>query len=144
MNNNTLYYTTDFYTITYLPGDDYLSVDWKGFQSKTSVYEGCGKILEYLTELKLLKVLNININAKGLWDHRWVAQNWFPKLLAVGLQKFAWVLSPEALCRNEAQIVAAISPANNIIHTFNDVDSARFWLGSPVSHHLAPLAETDI
>ena len=119
--------STDFFTI-YFHKDGFLYVDWTGFQSKSSVYDGCEKMLHFLKLTGVSKVINDNSNAKGIWDHNWVAVNWFPKMEKAGIKKFAWVLSPESICRFEATSAIMAISASSLVKTFENVETAKEWI----------------
>ncbi|WP_207492086.1 hypothetical protein [Aridibaculum aurantiacum] len=128
MNKTEILTVTDFYTISLQ--EDWIYVDWTGFQLKNSVYAGCEKMLEILKQMKYSKILNDNTHVKGLWEHAWVANDWFPRIAEAGLKHFAWVLSPEELSASLAGQTAAITPAASCIKIFKEVDEAKLWLRS--------------
>ena len=121
-------FSTDFYSISYNPADNYLFVDWTGFQTQESVRKGTEKIFDTLKTLGLTKLLNDNTNCKGLWNKNWLISDWCPVAQKAGLKKCAWVLSKEFLCSNEAVLAISRGSLNSLIKTFPDVASAKNWL----------------
>ncbi|MDX5436560.1 MAG: hypothetical protein LPK03_05160, partial [Pontibacter sp.] len=87
--------------LEYNPEDNWIFVNWRGYQNKESVMAGCQKILELMKELACFRVLNDNSLVEGQWSSasKWLADVWFPKMFAAGLQCFAWVYSPSTLSR---------------------------------------------
>lgn len=126
------YYAEDFITIEYEQASHFLYVNWKGYQTESSVKKGCEKILEALTHYKVVKVLNDNSNVLGIWTPAavWVGENWFPRMVDAGLQQFAWVYSPSMLSQVSTNEALKHTPALGMVKTFYDVPAARQWLTS--------------
>ena len=126
MKASKQFYSTDFFTLSI--EEDWICATWFGFQLKESVPTGCKEILEALKKYHLFKVLNDSSRSKGLWNTDWVAEEWFPCLLQEGLKKFAWVVSPDLLCKGETEKVVLSAPASSVIMMFEDTNEAKRWL----------------
>ena len=115
--------------IFYDDQEEWLYVNWVGFQTVTSVMAGCEKMLEYLKAYKCSKVLNDNSLVDGIWSGaaRWGADSWFPRMREAGLEWFAWVYSPSVLSRlSTDKTLSLMEP--DYIKTFDDPEKARNWL----------------
>ncbi|MGV3586512.1 MAG: hypothetical protein ACO1OF_05900 [Adhaeribacter sp.] len=110
----------------------WLYVKWVGLQTNASVMAGCEKILEYLKVHKCTKVLNDSLKMDGIWSGaaRWVANNWFPRMHAAGLARFAWVYAPGGLSQLAIdKTLRLIEPTYlKYIETFHDLPTAQQWL----------------
>ncbi|HYF04374.1 MAG TPA: hypothetical protein VEC36_13405, partial [Patescibacteria group bacterium] len=117
-----------------IEGEKTLFVDWKGFQLIESVKNGCEQILFFLKEHNCTKVLNDNTNVTGVWSgaSEWVAMDWFPRMRAAGLKKFAWVYSPSYFSRMSTDKTLDATPEDilneKIIRVFTDKREAEEWL----------------
>lgn len=118
--------------IYYNPQEAWLYVKWVGLQTTTSVMAGCEKTLEYLKAHKCAKVLNDNALADGIWSGaaRWVANNWFPRMRAAGLERFAWIYSPSALSQLSTDKTLSLLEQDYQVNikTFYGLPTARQWL----------------
>ncbi len=127
---------TQFYgekdCIVYWDEDNqWIYTDWKNQPSVTTVKTGCEEMLKLLVEKKAAKILNDNSNIIGSWSasSQWVAEDWFPRIIAAGLKKFAWVQSKESTL---SQISAKKSEEKNkdsdIIRLVKDEAEGISWL----------------
>lgn len=111
-----------------------LYANWKGFQLIESIKKGCEHMLELLKQHDCTSVLNDNTNVTGVWSgaSEWVAVDWFPRMKAAGLKKFAWVYSPSYFSRLSTDKTLSATPEEivkeNIIGVFSDIEKAREWL----------------
>jgi hypothetical protein len=106
-----------------------LYVDWTGDQTKESVMRGCELMLHFVKEEKCRKVLNDNTHVTSIWSDasEWVAQDWFPRMHAAGLDFFAWVYSPNIYSKLSTDKALAYSTKTLVI-TFSSVPAAAEWL----------------
>ena len=110
--------------------NEWLEVDWKGFQTIEQVKAGGMKMLEMLADSGFHKVLNDNTNVLGTWSEAsdWAGQEWFPMMEKAGLRYFAWVYSPSAFSRLSAEKAVDVKVGDTIVQFFTDTDSAKDWL----------------
>lgn len=116
--------------IEFDPQQQYVYVNWKGFQSVESVKAGCEKLLGLLIEKNCKRVLNDNRLVSGPWmgAAEWVATDWFPRVYAAGVEQFAWIVSPNIFSLMSTQATQARNK-NDKTRTFDDVAKAAAWLG---------------
>lgn len=109
--------------------EEWLYVNWVGFQTTTSIMAGCEKLLDYLKDYKCTKVLNDNTLVDGIWSGaaRWGADNWFPRMRVAGLEWMAWVYSPSVLSQLSTNKTLSLME-QDFIKTFYDLEEARNWL----------------
>ncbi len=112
------------------PQQQYVYVNWKGFHSVESVKTGCEKLLQVLAEQPCKHVLNDNRMVSGPWmgAAEWVATDWFPRVYAAGVEKFAWIVSTNVFSQMSTEATQARNKSNKT-RTFNDVARATQWLG---------------
>ncbi|WP_157578728.1 hypothetical protein [Pontibacter roseus] len=116
--------------IEYNHADDWIYINWRGFQSYDSVVAGCEKILECMQERQCTKILNDNTNVEGIWSgaSKWVGQDWMPRMRAAGLECFAWVYSPSTFSRLSTDKTLKNTEDASFIKTFDDIETATDWL----------------
>lgn len=108
----------------------WLIADWKGYQKADSIKQGCEKILEFLKEYNVKKVLYNNLSTAGIWSgaSSWVGNNWYPRLVEAGLTHCAWVYSSSMLSRLSTNEFLKYTGDNNLIKTFSEKKKAVEWL----------------
>lgn len=118
--------------IEYDPVNNWILVDWIGYQTVDSVKHGCEKMLEFLSQYRCQKVINDNTNVTGIWSgaSAWVGSDWLPRMSKAGLKQFAWVYSPSAFSRLSTDESLRNLNQKEIARTFNDMEAAREWLKS--------------
>ncbi len=118
--------------IYYDPENNWIYVNWIGFQTTDSVKVGCGKILVYMVTEACTKILNDNTLVEGMWSGaaKWGADIWFPDLRTNGLQAFAWIYSPSMLSRLSTDKTLSHAKQPDYIRTFDDIEEAKAWLRS--------------
>lgn len=125
-------FTEDYVTIDHDVANEWLHVDWIGYQTEATVKEGCTRMLEDLKDLKLSKVLNDNTKVLGIWTPaaHWVGAVWFPQMKEAGLKHFSWIYSPSHLSQFSTNESIRESPVPDIIQTFHSTEEAQKWLKS--------------
>jgi len=110
--------------------DQYLSVDWKGYQNLQTVQHGCMIMLDLLSKNKISKVLNDNTHVKGNWSEAadWGNDFWFPAMQAAGLRYFAWIYSPSTFAQLAAHKSIDLMIDRITAQFFTDVPEATNWL----------------
>jgi hypothetical protein len=108
----------------------YVYVNWKGFHNVESVKNGCEKLLQVLIEKNCKKVLNDNRLVSGPWigAAEWGSTNWFPRVYAAGVEKFAWIVSPNIFSQMSTE-ATQVKNKNDKTRTFDDIVEATNWLG---------------
>lgn len=134
MNQEKLYTSKNFDIEIDVQGK-FIYANWKGFQTVDNVKDGCEKMLQILKEKKINNVLNDNRLVTGPWQGAadWVAKDWFPRMFAVGLKRFAWVQSTSVFSQLSADKTLSEtdkSKKDEAIRSFDDMEIARKWLVS--------------
>ncbi len=82
---------------------------------------------ELFIEYKCTKILNDNTQVVGSWNHstHWAAHEWFPKMIELGLKKFAWVLAIDVFAQVSAY---KVTPGIAIVKNFISKEDAFEWL----------------
>jgi hypothetical protein len=109
---------------------------WIGRQSPEDIKRGGAAMVTAMRDLSLrhgcAQVLNDNREVVGSWSHslEWTSKEWFPEMIAAGLKRFAWVLSPDGLAQLTAVRVKLDtgSLTNGTVSVFADIDKAKHWL----------------
>ena len=125
-----LYYQEPDVTVSWDSQNKWISVDWRNMPSKETVEKGCREILALLIRQGATRVFNDNRRVTGTWvgASNWVAEEWFPKMIAGGLIKFAWIESPISTL---SVISAKKSVSKNkpgVIKLFKNGLDAEKWL----------------
>lgn len=119
-----------FLTITYDSHHRWVCNDWQGYQTLESVMQGANACLEVIQSSRSSALLNDNRQVFGPWGHAtdWIAQDWTPRAIALGLTHFAHVVSPESLSRLSAEEMS--TKIGNFFHMkiFDDYQEAQEWL----------------
>ncbi|AKD04805.1 hypothetical protein POKO110462_10025 [Pontibacter korlensis] len=129
-----LLYRDTTIAIEFNPADEWIYVNWKGYQNRESVMDGCEKILELMIEHACFRILNDNTNVEGQWSaaSRWLAEDWFPRMHEHGLQLFAWVYSSSVLSRLSTDKAVRLADYPDYIKSFDNIEHAKDWLRSRV------------
>ena len=124
------YYKDTNITIVRSKENDWLEVDWTGFQTVEAVKAGGMRMLAMLKASGFQKVMNDNTNVMGTWSEAsdWAGQEWFPMMERAGLKYFAWVYSPSAFSRLSAEKAVDVKVGDTVIQFFTDTEAARNWL----------------
>lgn len=125
-----LFYDEEDVTVYWDGEHDRIYVDWKNIPSDKSVQRGCEEMLRLLVQRRCHHVLNDNRNVAGPWNSsaQWVAEDWFPRMLAAGLQKFAWIQSANSLSKFAARQSTARNQDAGVIRLFEREGDALEWL----------------
>ena len=131
-DSSRYYFYDDFITIEYMDQLDCIYADWRGYQTESSVKEGCEKLYEGIKLFNCTKILNDNSNVVGIWTpvSAWVGGTWLPRMKTAGLKFFAWVYSPTSMSRFSTDESIRNTEVPEIVQTFEDIETARDWLRS--------------
>lgn len=127
-----LLYRDKTIAIEYSPVDEWIYVNWRGYQNYESVVAGCEKMLELMKEKACYRILNDNTYVEGQWSAaaKWVAEEWFPSMREYGLQQFAWVYSPSVFSRLSVDKSIKLADFPDYIRVYEDIAPAKDWLRS--------------
>ena len=127
-NKEKVVYSTDFLDIRVNPNQKMLLSNWQGWLDTTKGHLGCLKILEYVREYQISKILNDNSKVTGhSGDTKWMVEVWIPGLRDSGVQYFAWVYSYEFF--TQLEIDNTVDKSSGIaMRTFFLAEDARQWL----------------
>lgn len=126
------FFNEDYLSIEFDQKQGFIYSNWKGYQTESSVKNGCEKLLEALHYFHCFKILNDNTNVVGIWTPAspWVGKNWLPRMLDNGLKAFAWVYSPAMLSQVSTDEALKHAPSTEEVKTFRDIYSAIQWLNN--------------
>lgn len=114
--------------------NNWIYVNWKGFQLVDSVKSGCEEILKCVEKYDCPHVLNDNTLVSGVWAGaaEWGATNWFPRMKVAGVRKFAWIYSPSYFSKLSTDITISYAPdellKDEFLKTFFNIEEAKSWL----------------
>jgi hypothetical protein len=125
------YQETDV-TVSWDPVNHWVAADWRNAPSRETVLNGCEEILKLLMTMKSGLVLNDNRQITGTWvgASSWVAEDWFPRMIAAGLRKFAWIESPLCALSVVSAKRSAMKNEAGIIRLFKSEGAAQEWLSA--------------
>lgn len=108
----------------------WMEVNWTGYQNFESVQNGGLQMVKVLRSSGLKKVLNDNTEVLGNWSEAsdWAGKVWFPMMIEAGLEDFAWVFSPSIFAQLAAQKSVDVSDGKANVRFFHDIEQAKFWL----------------
>lgn len=127
---NGLAYRNDHLTISCNDTEEWMEVNWTGYQNFESVQNGGLQMIKVLKSSGLKKVLNDNREVLGNWSEAsdWAGKVWFPLMIEAGLQDFAWVFSPSIFAQLAAQKSVDVSDGKANVRFFHDMEEAKRWL----------------
>jgi hypothetical protein len=104
--------------------------NWLGVLPTQKVIAGCQATIDFLQEVHCPYMLNDNRQLVGSWAAAtdWIARHWVPQAQALGLKRFAHIVSPGIFGQaSAAELVTRVG--NRLeIRVFDDVDAAKRWL----------------
>ena len=117
-------------TVSWDSINNWIAVDWRNTPSRQTVIKGCEETLKLLMLKKAALVLNDNREITGTWvgASSWVAEEWFPRMIAAGLKKFAWIESPISTLSVISAKRSAMKNQLGVIRLFKEVSEAENWL----------------
>ncbi|MBX0334694.1 hypothetical protein K3G39_15750 [Pontibacter sp. HSC-14F20] len=127
-NKEQLVHTSDYLDIKVNLKDKMLVSIWQGWLDTAKGHSGCVKILNYVNEYKITKILNDNSKVTGhSGDTKWMIEVWIPSLREAGVNYFAWVYSHEFF--TQLEIDNTVDQSTGIsMRTFFLQEDARQWL----------------
>ena len=119
-----------FLTIEFDEANNWIYNNWVGVLPTEKVIQGCQATLEFLRENPSPHMLNDNREVVGSWSkaNDWIAQNWMPQALSIGLKRFAHIVSPGIF--GQASAAEMITRVGNQfeMRLFQDIEKAKAWL----------------
>ena len=119
-----------FISIAYDRANHLVCNDWRGYQTLESIMAGGNACLAEIQQYQCPYLLNDNTHVTGPWDHAvaWIAQDWTPRAMAVGLTHFAHVVSPASFAALSAEAMSSSVGSSFQMRIFGEVTEARRWL----------------
>lgn len=119
-----------FLTMTYEPQNDLTFNVWQGYLTLESIMNGSNVGIDFLAQTRCAYLLNDNTHVSGPWDHAvaWIAQDWTPRAIALGLRYFAHVVSPASFAALSAEALVSGVGDKFELRIFGSIDVARQWL----------------
>ena len=103
---------------------------WTGVLPTETVIQGCQATIAFLRENSCPHMLNDNRAVVGSWNaaNEWIAQNWVPQVLALGLRRFAHIVSPGIFGQASAEEMVTRVGTQLEMRLFKDFELAQAWL----------------
>lgn len=116
--------------IYYDSENHFIIAEWYGYQTVDFIKAGCEKILDYIKEYKVQKVLYDNTKVEGIWSGAsvWVGSIWCSELSKTGLLQLAWVYSNSAFSRFSTDEALKHVENKKMFKTFEQKNEAIRWL----------------
>jgi hypothetical protein len=124
-------YQHEFVEISVDRKRNWLYANWKGYQSDACIKEGCELMLTAMKEFKAVHILNDNRQVLGIWTGvaDWLARNWFPRMRASGMKKFALIYSPSRFSQISADAAMLLyDQEGRDVVGFHSESAAVAWL----------------
>lgn len=104
--------------------------EWIGVLPTETVIQGCQATIDFLREYRCPNMLNDNRKVVGSWSgaNDWIAQNWMPQALALGLKRFAHIVSPGIFGQTSASEMSTRVGTQFEMRLFEDMALAKAWL----------------
>ncbi|WP_400190955.1 hypothetical protein [Hymenobacter sp. B81] len=129
-----------YLTIEYDEASGWIYNNWQGVLPSDTVIRGAAEVLEVMRATGCHYLLNDNRLVVGSWNQAndWIEQQWMPQALALGLRRFAHVVSPGTFGRASVEEMLRRVDDRFEMHLFQDIDAARQWLhAAKVAHQTA-------
>ncbi len=125
-------YLSNTIRIAYDAENEWLDVDWTGYQNMDTVKQGCLLMLDYLSANTCTRVVNDNTRVMGNWSDAvdWVGEIWFPMMAKAGLKYFAHIFSPSTFSKLSAQKSIDIMAGIVTTQYFTEKELAEKWIAS--------------
>lgn len=122
---------TENYRLAYDSDLDAVIFTWTEFASGEEFRRGANRIVEYMAEHDVEKLLvdTSGIKAHDADDDEWIAEEWTPKLIDAGLTTNCVVYPESAITKMDRDQIKESLAANNYEGYWTaDIDDARQWL----------------
>ena len=121
-----------YLTIEFDAANNWIYNNWVGVLPTEKVIQGCQATLDFLRENRTPNMLNDNREVVGSWSaaNDWIAQNWMPQALHLGLKRFAHIVSPGIFGQASAAEMITRVGTQFEMRLFQEVELAKAWLSS--------------
>ncbi|GAB3579885.1 hypothetical protein [Hymenobacter daeguensis] len=119
-----------YLTIEFDEANQWIYNNWVGVLPTEKVIQGCQATIEALRENPCSLMLNDNRAVVGSWSsaNEWIGQHWVPQVLALGLKRFAHIVSPGIFGQaSAAELVTRVGKQFEM-RLFQDIELAKAWL----------------
>ena len=119
-----------YLTIEFDEANQWIHNNWVGVLPTDKVIQGCQATVDFLRDHYCPHMLNDNRNIIGSWStaNDWIAQNWVPQVLALGLRRFAHIVSPGIFGQASAAEMVTRVCTQLEMRLFEDMAVAQAWL----------------
>ena len=109
-----------------------LLIQWHGYATSTQLRQLAENQIELMRQHKLTKVLSDNTHARmvSMEDQRWIAEDWLPRVLAIGYEACAIITSKDYFAQMSFENIVTNIGDQLTIQYFDDIESAREWLAN--------------
>ncbi len=120
-----------YYSVEHDPANGWNYSTWTGYVTVEEVKQACLEGLALISSNRCPDLLNDNSLIAGPWSgaNEWIATEWMPKALGMGLKRFAHVVSPNVFAALSAsQLVSRVEGMNFEMRIFQTRTEAQKWL----------------
>ena len=121
-----------FLTIEFDAANQWIYNNWTGVLPTEKVIQGCQATIDFLRENRCAHMLNDNREIVGSWKsaNDWIAAHWMPQVVALGLKRFAHIVSPGIFGQASAEEMVMRVGNQLEIRLVEDVELAKEWLST--------------
>jgi hypothetical protein len=120
-----------YYSVEHDQANGWNYCTWTGYVTVEEVKQACLQGLALISSNRCPDLLNDNSQISGPWSgaNEWIATEWMPKALGMGLKRFAHVVSPNVFAALSAsQLVSRVEGMNFEMRIFQTRTEAQKWL----------------
>jgi hypothetical protein len=119
-----------YLTIEFDAANNCIYNNWTGVLPTEKVIQGCQATIDFLRNNPCPYMLNDNRAVVGSWSsaNDWIAQNWMPQVLRLGLKRFAHIVSPGIFGQASAAEMVTRVGTQFEMRLFQDIELAKAWL----------------
>lgn len=119
-----------YLTIEFDRVNNWIYNNWTGVLPTDKVIQGGQATLDFLRENKCPHMLNDNREVIGSWNaaNDWIAKNWVPQVVHLGLKRFAHIVSPGIFGQASAAEMVTRVGTQLEMRLFQNVELAKKWL----------------
>jgi hypothetical protein len=123
-------YDKVFLTIELDKTNGWIYNNWIGVLPTDTVIQGCLCVIDVVRDTLCPHMLNDNRQVIGSWTsaNEWIASTWLPEVLALGLKRFAHIVSPGIFGQASAEEMITRVGNQLEMRLFKDISLAQAWL----------------